>query len=87
MSAEKALTVLQEIVAQRLRWGRQTQPPHTVTQIMEALELVSAAGWLGKPKFTEADVVLLRRQLGAAKSRLKKHLGTTNVTEDDVEES
>jgi hypothetical protein len=86
MTAEKALTILQEIVAQRLRWGRQTQPPHTMTQVMEALELVSAAGWLGVPKFAEADVVLLRRQLGAAKSRLRKHLGK-DVTEDDVNEA
>jgi hypothetical protein len=84
MTAEKGLTILQEIVAQRLRWGRQTAPPYTIAQIMEALELVSAAGFLGKPKYAEADVILLRRQLGAAKSRLRKHLGK-DVTEDGDE--
>ena len=85
MKPQTALKVLQDVVAQRARWGKQTAPPYTTAQLMEALELVTAAGWLGKPTYTEADVVLLRRQLGAAKSRLRKHLGKESSTEDGDE--
>lgn len=88
MTLEKARSLVKDVAFARRRWGRQTSPPYTVTQLMEALELLDDAGVLD---VDTAEVTRLKRQLGAAKSRemrLRKQLAAAgaHVTEDAGDE-
>lgn len=87
MSAEKALSILNEAADARLRWGKQASIPYSMTQVMEAIELVKAEGWLGKPQITEEDVTKLRRQLAAANARVSRLAKRSDTTESDSDES
>lgn len=89
MSQEKAHTILREVAVARSRWGKQASPPYTMLQIMEAVERVVGAGALEPPSVTEDDVIKLRRQLGASKSRetkLLKRLKAAGVTVGEIVE-
>lgn len=72
MNAEKALAILNEAADARLRWGKQASIPYSMQQIMEAIELVKAEGWLGKPQINDEDVTKLKRQLAAANARVAR---------------
>lgn len=90
LTLEKAIEHLKLIGEARRKWGKHASPPLIQAQIFEAIELVDAAGMLDatlapKAEAQAAEIVKLRRQLGAAASRekgLRKQLGH-NVEESE----
>ncbi len=87
LTLDKARTMAKEIAAARRKWGRQANPPYTIEQISEALQILDEEGFLEPAKYTEEDITKLKRQIGAAKSRairlLKQHGVSVEEFRDD----
>lgn len=85
MTTEKALAFAKTAAHYRRKFGKQTSPPYLMTQIMEVFELLDNDGRLEKEQVSRDDVIKLRRQLGAQKSRfarLLKRLHEAGVTDN-----
>ena|SRR5579859_3117711 len=87
LTLDKAVVMAKAIASARRKWGRQANPPYTIEQISEALQILDDAGLLAPAKYTEEDITKLKRQIGAAKSRairlLKQHGVSVDEYRDD----
>ena len=75
MKLETALNIAKEIASQYKRWGKQTNPPYTQQQMMEALAVLDKEGQFDGD--LSEELTKTKRQLAASSAReaaLKKRL-------------
>lgn len=75
MKLETALGIAKEIAAQYKRWGKQTNPPYTLPQMMEALAALDTHGHFDGN--LSEELTKTKRQLaasGAREAALKKRI-------------